>query len=126
MNSKKSKKNIELLEKLLNHNLRLINFFQTDLTKYTILLMVMRDYYKNQEATIEKIIEDLPLAISSRAHKLNCITEATVRGYLIKELSKTDLRKKNLKPSQDLINEFEEYLEKFSDSKMIKLPLNKN
>ena len=32
---------IELLEELLNQDLRIINFFQTDLTKYKILLVVM-------------------------------------------------------------------------------------
>ena len=114
MDSKKLKKNIELIEKLISFDLKKIIFFQTDLTKYKILLMVMTGYYKNQETTIEKIIEDLPLTISSRAHKLNCITEASARGYLIKELSKTDLRKKNLIPSQNLIDEFEEYLKMLS------------
>ena len=110
MDKKKLQKNIELIERLISHKLKIINFFQTDLTKYKILLMVMMGHYKSQKTTIEKIIEDLPLTISSRAHKLNCITEATARGYLIKELSKTDLRKKNLIPSQDLKEEFEEYL----------------
>ena len=110
MYKKKSKKDIDLIKKLLNNNLKMISFFQADLTKYKILLMVMLSHYSGQQATIEKIIEDLPLIISSRAHKLNCISDATARGYLIKELSKSDLRKKNLIPSQDLINEFEEYL----------------
>ena len=115
MDSKKSKKKIELTDKLLNQNLKLINFFQSDLTKYKILLMVMKGYYKNQETTIEKVIEDLPLAISSRAHKLNSITDATARGYLIKEISKNDLRKKNLIPSENLTKEFDEYLKTLSD-----------
>ena len=74
MDSKKSKKNIELIEKLLSHNLKIIIFFQNDLTKYKILLMVMMGHYNNQETTIEKIIENLPLTIFSRAHKLDCIT----------------------------------------------------
>ena len=115
MNIKEQKKKIELIDKLLNQNLKLIIFFQSDLTKYKILLMVMKGYYKSQETTIEKVIEDLPLAISSRAHKLNSITDATARGYLIKEPSKNDLRKKNLTPSQDLIDEFEEYLKILSN-----------
>ena len=110
MDSKKSKKNIELIERLINHNLKIIIFFQSDLTKYKILLMVMMGHYKNQETTIEKIIEDLSSNISSRAHKLNCLTEASARGYLIKEPSKIDLRKKNLIPSDHLTKEFEGYL----------------
>ena len=58
---------------------------------------------KNQETTIEKIIENLPLTIFSRAHKLNFITEASARSYLIKELSKTYLRKKILNPLNILL-----------------------
>ena len=109
------KHKVQVIENLLNYNKKIISFFQTDLTKYKILLMIMMGHYKDQETTIEKIIEDLPLTISSRAHKLNCITEATARGYLIKELSKTDLRKKNLLPSNDLVEEFEEYLKILSN-----------
>ena len=110
MKTKNSNKDIQLIEKLINFNLKIITFFQTDLTKYKILLIVMRDYYKGQNISIEKIIEDLPLDISSRAHKLNCITDATNRGYLIKQISKSDLRKKYLKPSQNLVEEFNNYL----------------
>ena len=32
---------VELLKKLLTHDLKIINFFQSDLTKYKILLVVM-------------------------------------------------------------------------------------
>ena len=58
--------------------------------------------------------ENLPKDISSRAHQLNCVTDATVKGYLIKEISQSDMRKKYLKPSKKLIIEFEEYLNAFS------------
>ena len=61
--------------------------------------------------TIESIIEDIPKSISSRAHKLNSITEATNLNYLIKETSKSDQRKKYLKPSQLLVDEFKKYLD---------------
>ena len=104
-----------LLESLLDNNLKIINFFQTDLTKYKILLITMRSYYQNENQTIEKIIDILPKDISSRAHQLNCITDATIKGYLIKEISKSDLRKKYLKPSDNLISEFEKYLKIFLD-----------
>lgn len=103
----------QLLEGLLYHNLKLINFFQTDLTKYKILLMTMKSYYQNENHTIEKIIEHLPKDISSRAHQLNCMTDATAKGYLIKEVSKSDLRKKYLKPSEELVMQFQKYLDLF-------------
>ena len=104
-----------LIESLLNHDLKLINFFQTDLTKYKILLMAMKSYYQEENQTIEKIIEDLPRDISSRAHQLNCMTDATAKGYLIKEISRSDMRKKYLKPSKDLVAQFELYLKLFLD-----------
>ena len=115
MKGKDSHNKIKLLENLLNHDLKLINFFQSDLSKYKILLITMKSYYQNENQTIEKIIEALPRDISSRAHKLNCITDATAKGYLIKEISKSDMRKKYLKPSNSLVKEFEEYLNSFSE-----------
>ncbi len=107
-------KKIDLLKKLLIHDLKIINFFQSDLTKYKILLVVMISYYEEENQTIEKIIESLPKDISSRAHQLNCITDATAKGYLLKEVSKSDMRKKYLKPSENLIIEFEKYLKSLS------------
>ena len=115
MKDKDSHNKIKLLENLLNHDLKLINFFQSDSTKYKILLLVMISYYQDENKTIEKIINNLPKDISSRAHQLNCVTDATVKGYLIKEISKSDMRKKYLKPSNILVKEFEEYLNSFSE-----------
>ena len=57
------------------------------------------------------LTNDLPKEISSRAHKLNCITDASIKGYFIKQTSSADLRKKYLIPSKDLILEFEEFID---------------
>jgi len=105
---------VELLKKLLTHDLKIINFFQSDLTKYKILLVVMISYYQQENQTIEKMIQSLPKDISSRAHQLNCITDATAKGYFLKEISKSDMRKKYLKPSENLVIEFEKYLKSLS------------
>ena len=115
MKNKDSNNKIQLIEKLLNNNLKILNFFQSDLTKYKILLMVMTSHYQKKDQTIEKIIENLPKNISSRAHQLNCITDGAAKGYLIKETSKADMRKKYLRPSEDLVFEFEKYLKIFID-----------
>ncbi len=113
MGNKNFAEKIELLEKLLNQDLRLINFFQTDLTKYKILLIVMIAHYQDKNYTIEKIIDNLSKDISSRAHQINCITDATAKGYLLKIISNSDKRKKFLKPSEDLVNQFELHLKRF-------------
>ena len=107
------KHKVQVIENLLNYNKKIISFFQTDLTKYKILLMTMKSYYQNDNQTIEKIIESLPKDISSRAHQLNCMTDSTAKGYLIKETSQSDLRKKYLKPSEELVIEFEKYFDLF-------------
>ena len=77
----------------------------------------MDSYYNDENKTIEKIINTLPKDISSRAHQLNCITDAAAKGYLVKETSQSDLRKKYLKASENLIIEFEKYLKIFEINK---------
>ena len=106
-----NKDSLNQLEKLFNHNLKTISYFQRDLTKFKILLAVMKNFNEDKLQTIENLIEDIPKSISSRAHKLNSITEATNLNYLIKETSNSDQRKKYLKPSQALKEEFEKYLD---------------
>ena len=105
-----NKDSLNQLEKLFNHNLKTISYFQRDLTKFKILLIVMKNYNEDKLQTIEELIEDIPKSISSRAHKLNSITEATNLNYLIKETSNSDQRKKYLKPSQELLDEFNQFL----------------
>lgn len=104
------KNKLKLINKLFNHNFKKISYFQSDITKFKIFLLVIKNYNDNKLQTIEELIDEIPKSISSRAHKLNCITEATKKNYFIKEVSNSDQRKKYLKPSQDLIKEFEEYL----------------
>lgn len=104
------KNKLKLINKLFNHNFKKISYFQSDITKFKIFLLVIKNYNDHKLQTIEELIDEIPKSISSRAHKLNCITEATKNNYFIKEVSNSDQRKKYLKPSQDLIKEFEEYL----------------
>ena len=101
---------LEIIEKLYNHSFRQISYFQNDITKFKILLAVMKNYNEDKLQTIEELIDELPKSISSRAHKLNCITDATKKNYLVKETSKSDQRKKYLKPSQELLDELNEFL----------------
>jgi len=104
------KNKLKLINKLFNHNFKKISYFQSDITKFKIFLLVIKNYNDNKLQTIEELIDEIPKSISSRAHKLNCITEATKNNYFIKEVYNSDQRKKYLKPSQDLIKEFDEYL----------------
>ena len=106
----KVEKKFEIIEKLYNHNFKKILYFQNDITKFKIFLLVIKNYQHNINQTIEELVDELPKAISSRAHKLNCITEATKNNYFIKVTSNSDQRKKYLKPSQELLAELNEFL----------------
>ena len=101
---------LEQIEKIFNHNFKIISYFQSDITKFRVFLLVIKNYQENINQTIEELIDELPKKISSRAHKLNCITDATRKNYLIKETSRSDQRKKYLKPSQELLDEFNQFL----------------
>ena len=101
---------LKIIEKLYNHSFRQISYFQNDITKFKILLAVVRNYNEDKLQTIEELVDELPKSISSRAHKLNCLTDATKKNYLIKKTSKSDQRKKYLKPSQELLDEFNQFL----------------
>ena len=100
----------EIIEKLYNNSFERISYFQNDITKFKIFLLVIKNHQQNMNKTIEELVDELPKTISSRAHKLNCITDATKKNYFIKETSKSDQRKKYLKPSQELLNELDEFL----------------
>lgn len=101
---------LKIIEKLYNHSFKQISYFQNDITKFKIFLLVIKNHQLDLDQTIEELIDELPKTISSRAHKLNCITDATKKNYFIKETSKSDQRKKNLKPSQELLDELNEFL----------------
>ena len=101
---------LEQIEKIFNHNFKIITYFQSDITKFRVFLLVIKNHKLNINQTIEELIDELPKSISSRAHKLNCITDATRKNYLVKETSKSDQRKKYLKPSQELLEEFNQFL----------------
>ena len=106
----KVKSKFEIIEKLYDNSFEQISYFQNDITKFKIFLLVIKNHQLNINQTIEELIEELPKTISSRAHKLNCITDATKKNYLIKETSQSDQRKKYLKPSQELLDELNEFL----------------
>jgi len=99
------------LDKIFDHNFKIINYFQRNITRFRILIIVIKNYHNNKLQNIEDVIDQIPKSLSSRAHKLNCITEACNNNYFIKETANSDMRKKYLKPSKLLLDEFERYLQ---------------
>ena len=104
---------INVLLKLFDHQFNQILYFQTDLARFKILLEVIKNFNNKKIVVIEDLIEKIPKSLASRAHKLNIITDATRRGYFIKEVLKSDLRKKMIVPSESLITEFNNFIKIF-------------
>ena len=105
---------IKFLDKLSLSDMPSVRFFQTDATRYAILLIIFEKFYKKELISIEGIIEKLPKNISSRAHQLSFLKSADLKGYLIKEISKSDNRIKYLKPSLNLARDFKTHTDLFN------------
>ena len=105
---------LNFLSKLSSSNISSIKYFQVDATRYSILLIIFENYYKNQRISIEEIIELLPKDISSRAHQLGFLKDANFKGYILKETSNSDNRVKYIIPSIGLINDFQEHTDLFN------------
>lgn len=105
---------LNFLSKLSLSNITSIKYFQVDATRYSILLIIFENFYKDLRISIEEIIELLPKDISSRAHQLGFLKEANIKGYLVKEISNSDNRVKYIRPSIGLIKDFHEHTNLFN------------
>lgn len=105
-----------LLEKLINDfeskkltNHELLSFFWRNSIRYKILLDLMKSHYDEFELNMEKIIiQNADLA--SRITIGNIIKDAIQMKLVEIKLSKNDQRKKNIYPSEKLVNEFSNWL----------------
>ena len=84
--------------------------------------MVNRRYIKteynnnnnnNNNNNIENIIKEIPSEYASRPTLFKIIDDAVKKKYLVKEVDKNDKRKFNIIPSQQTIDEFEEWTKVF-------------
>ena len=94
-----------------------VKFFRKDIASYWIWFSVLEKYYNNNNNynnySIESIIQDIPSELGSRPTLFKIIDTAVHKKYFIKELNKEDKRKFNLIPSQQTIEEFEEWAKIF-------------
>jgi len=105
---------LNFLSKLSLSNITSIKYFQVDATRYSILLIIFENFYKDLHISIEEIIELLPKDISSRAHQLGFLKDANFKGYVLKERSNYDNRVKYIIPSIGLIKDFQEHTDLFN------------
>ena len=109
---------IQNLKKDLRLNLnkyQTVKFFRKDIVSFWIWFEVLEQSYNNNNNNIESIIQKIPSELGSRPTLFKVIDTAVAKKYFIKELDKKDKRKFNLIPSQQTIEEFEEWSKIFKD-----------
>ena len=83
-------------------------FFRKSPSHYHMMLIIMA-YHKHDKAiTVEKL--KTKLFKTSRPKSALIINEACEKGFFVLERTSTDQRKKNIKPTESFVKEFDEYL----------------
>ena len=85
-------------------------FFRKSPSHYHMMLLVMSAYKQNQMISVEEL--KTRLFKTSRPKSALIINEACENNFFYLEKTSTDQRKKNIKPTDTFVKEFDEYMEK--------------
>ena len=88
-------------------------FFRKSPSHYHMMLLVMTAYFNKKNLSVEEL--KTKLFKTSRPKSALIITDACEKGFFYLEKTSKDQRKKNIKPSQSFVKEFNEYLTALSD-----------
>ena len=88
-------------------------FFRKSPSHYHMMLLVMNAYKYEENLTVEEI--KTKLFKTSRPKSALIINEACEKGFFYLEKAKDDQRKKNIKPTESFVEEFENYLKKLRE-----------
>ena len=83
-------------------------FFRKSPSHYHMMLLVMSAYKHNQNISVEEL--KTKLFKTSRPKSALIINEACEKGFFHLEKTSRDQRKKNIKPTDQYIKEFNDYL----------------
>jgi len=83
-------------------------FFRKSPSHYHMMLLVMATYKSEKNISVEEL--KTHLFKTSRPKSALIINEACEKGFFFLEKTSTDQRKKNIKPTESFIKEFDEYL----------------
>ena len=83
-------------------------FFRKSPSHYHMMLLVMAAYKQNQKISVEEL--KTKLFKTSRPKSALIINEACEKGFFFLEKTSIDQRKKNIKPTESFVKEFDEYL----------------
>ena len=88
-------------------------FFRKSPSHYHMMLLVMNAYKYSENLTVEEL--KTKLFKTSRPKSALMITEACEKGFFFLEKTSNDQRKKNIKPTNSFISEFEDYLKRLRE-----------
>ena len=83
-------------------------FFRKSPSHYHMMLLVMSAYKHNQNISVEEL--KTQLFKTSRPKSALIINEACEKGFFFLEKTSIDQRKKNIKPSESFVKEFDDYI----------------
>ena len=88
-------------------------FFRKSPSHYHMMLLIMTFHKQNKTITVEEL--KTRLFKTSRPKSALIINEACEKGFFYLEKTITDQRKKNIKPTESFVQEFEDYLKKLRE-----------
>ena len=83
-------------------------FFRKSPSHYHMMLLVMSAHKLDQKLSVEEL--KTKLFKTSRPKSALIINEACEKGFFFLEKTSIDQRKKNIKPTESFVKEFDEYL----------------
>jgi len=84
-------------------------FFRKSPSHYHMMLLVMSAYKHEEKLSVEEL--KTKLFKTSRPKSALIINEACEKNFFFLEKTSTDQRKKNIKPTESFVKEFQEYIE---------------
>jgi hypothetical protein len=85
-------------------------FFRKSPSHYHMMLLVMSAFKQKQNLSVEEL--KTKLFKTSRPKSALIINEACENNFFYLEKTSTDQRKKNIKPTDAFVKEFDEYIQK--------------
>ena len=83
-------------------------FFRKSPSHYHMMLLVMSAHKTDKKISVEEL--KTQLFKTSRPKSALIINEACEKGFFFLEKTSSDQRKKNIKPTESFVKEFDEYL----------------
>ncbi len=106
---KDTKNLLQFWEDQMRHSHRSSNyFFRKSPSHYHMMLLVMSAHKHDQKLSVEEL--KTKLFKTSRPKSALIINEACEKGFFYLEKTSTDQRKKNIKPSESFVKEFDDYI----------------